>query len=130
MILVPDLFIPRHPELAGTCKQAVEKLVREDPSLTAVTGWYHDALWGAREHWWATREDGTIVDPTVEQFPTGHHPELRSYEVYDGTLPCRGCDLRIPKEQHSINTGFCCGGCFADTVGVPCDPCTCSKETS
>jgi hypothetical protein len=126
MICVPATLTPRRPELAGTCKQAVQRLVKADPSLTAVAGWYHDALWGAREHWWTTREDGTIVDPTVEQFPTGHIAERRFYEPFSGIYPCPGCEIGVAVESLELAVGFCCGACHGDTIGFPSGSCTCT----
>ncbi|MER6367100.1 hypothetical protein ABT255_01755 [Streptomyces mirabilis] len=123
---------PRRPDLLGTCQQAVETLVAADPRLTAVAGWYVDAVWGEREHWWAVTPDGEIVDPTVEQFPTGHVPELRHYAPYDGVYPCPGCGIAIACEDAANAVGFCCGACEGGTVGIPIGVCQCrdAREAS
>lgn len=114
---------PRRPDLRGTCQQAIERLVADEPHLTAARGWYLDAQWGPQEHWWAVDADGEITDPTVEQFPTGHIPTLRRYQAYDGTHPCPGCGVHVETEQSS--DGFCCGPCHGATVGIPVGFCQC-----
>lgn len=114
---------PRQPELRGTCKTAAEQLAKEDPSLTVVRGWYIDVHWGRQEHWWCVRADGGIVDPTVEQFPTGHVPGLRQYEPYEGIHPCPGCGTAVREDRNY--SGFCCGACYGSTVGFPGEPCRC-----
>lgn len=113
---------PRQPELRGTCQQAVEKLVEQNTNLTAVRGWYLDTCWGPQEHWWATTLDGEIIDPTVEQFPTGHIPALRSYQPYEGVHPCPGCGAPVESEQMAE---YCCGACHGSTVGIFVGICSC-----
>lgn len=88
-----------------------------------VRGWYVDAIWGEQEHWWCETSDGTIVDPTVEQFPTGHVPALRSYRPYDGVYPCGGCGASIRDGEDQ--DGFCCGACYGSVVGIWIGACEC-----
>src|SRR5215217_802471 len=50
--MTTDLQDGREPgyfELAGTCKEASEKLALSNPELTIVRGYYHCPLWGKRE---------------------------------------------------------------------------------
>ena len=54
----------------GKCKQFSEELCAQDSSLSLVKGWYHCPIWGRQEHWWCKKPDGTIIDPTVNQFPS------------------------------------------------------------
>lgn len=98
-----------------------EALADDDTSLRLVRGWYIDALWGEQEHWWCVNSAGEILDPTVEQFPTGHIPELRKYREYSGIYSCPGCGVAIAVETSPTMTadGFCCGTCYGDTVGFP-----------
>lgn len=117
---------PRQPELAGTCEQAVDSLIAQNPALTKVAGWYIDAHWGPREHFWATAPDGTIIDPTVEQFPTGHVPALRQYQPYAGVYPCPGCGIAISHPEREDPIGFCCGPCEGATIGLPIGVCSCT----
>jgi hypothetical protein len=116
---------PRRPALRGTCQKAAESLVATDPSLTLVRGWYIDAVWGQQEHWWCTDAEGGIIDPTVEQFPTGHIESLREYLPYNGLHPCPGCGTPVRAEDGETGGGFCCGGCYGSTVGIYVGPCTC-----
>jgi hypothetical protein len=114
---------PRRPELRGTCEKAAKALAQKDPSLAVLSGWYIDTIWGPQEHWWCTRTDGEIVDPTVEQFPTGHVPALREYVPYEGLYPCIGCGTPV-RQDHGYD-GFCCGACYGSTVGIPVGRCEC-----
>lgn len=76
----------------GQCEKLTEAMVAAFPELRRIPGWYHDELWGARQHWWCVTEAGEIVDPTAGQFPTRG---LGDYEEYDGrplpTNPCANC---------------------------------------
>lgn len=121
------MLSPRQPALRGTCRQAAERLAASEDGLTVVRGWYLDAHWGTQEHWWCVRTDGEIVDPTVEQFPTGHLPALRHYVPFEGLYPCVGCG--VPVEEDQTIDGFCCGACYGSTVGVGCSggPCRCGE---
>jgi len=65
----------------GKCEEAVRELCNMDSTLTPVRGWYHCWSWGKQAHWWAKREDGTIVDPAINQFPK---PHVGEYEEFDG----------------------------------------------
>lgn len=40
------------------------------PELKRVRGHYICPVWGEREHWWLVAPDGSIVDPTRDQFPS------------------------------------------------------------
>ncbi len=57
-------------EFRGKCKELAEEAIRADPSLRLVRGFYHCPMWGKQAHWWAVKSDGTVVDPSVKQFPT------------------------------------------------------------
>lgn len=56
--------------LRGTCREASEALVACHPELKLVRGHYECPIWGSQPHWWCVAPDGTVVDPTVEQFPS------------------------------------------------------------
>lgn len=53
----------------GRCAEATLEMREAFPELTRVPGYVMDSFWGKRDHWWLTSPDGTIVDPTVSQFP-------------------------------------------------------------
>ena len=101
----------------GKCKEMSEALVAADPSLTLVRGYYFDILWGRQAHWWTRKPDGTIIDPTKDQFPTkgrGH------YEEFDGMLECSNCGKEMKEEDADIdgNYAFCSYECHGRFVGV------------
>lgn len=116
---------PRRPDLRGKCQPAAEALANADPTLRVVRGWYVDIDWGEQEHWWCQRPDGTIVDPTVEQFPTGHVPALRQYREYFGVYPCFGCGIDIAEGAGVGEGRYCCGECYGADVGFPAGRCLC-----
>jgi hypothetical protein len=73
----------------GDCAEATEAMQLTFPELRRVRGFYHDHLWGERQHWWLVAPDGRIVDPTAEQFPSKGTGE---YVEYDGRpLPTGRC---------------------------------------
>lgn len=112
---------PRRPELRGRCRELAEALVDRRPELRLVRGWYGDPDWGDCEHWWCEEPDGTVVDPTVEQFPSGHIAGLGTYREYDGVHPCPGCGIPVEDEDDP----FCCGACYGAMVGLWSGRCTC-----
>jgi len=58
-------------ESYGTCQKVTKTMANDFPELKRVRGHYDCPLWGERAHWWLIALDGTIVDPTLSQFPTG-----------------------------------------------------------
>lgn len=108
---------PDTPSLRGRCRELAEAACADDPTLTLVRGWYDDPIWGAQEHWWCTRPDGTIVDPTARQFPVGGVAEW--YRPFEGLYPCAECGAEVPEAD--LVGGMCCSGsCYGRMVGVPC----------
>lgn len=103
--------------LRGKCQSAALRLAAEDPSLTAVAGWYNDPEWGREEHWWCIREDGSIVDPTAAQFPSNG---AGRYDQYVGEAWCLECGADIPWDTY-METGqpICSAKCYGRMVGVP-----------
>ena len=101
----------------GKCKQYVGEAVNNDPTLIAVRGHYICPFWGPQPHWWCVRTDGTIFDPTVDQFPM---PHVGDYIPFDGFVECAECGKRMPEENASFygNYAFCSGYCVARFVGV------------
>ncbi len=102
----------------GKCKELAEDAVRHDPTLTLVRGHYHCPDWGKQGHWWTTREDGTVFDPSAAQFPSCGMGE---YVPFDGTIECANCDKKITEETaHTIEGkyAFCSYTCYGQFVGV------------
>lgn len=104
------------PKLRGKCREYSEAAVAADPSLSLIRGWYVDPIWGRQEHWWTTRPDGTIFDPTSAQFPFGGVAEW--YEEFEGVYPCMECGTEVSEETIQTNQGCCSGRCFGRMVGI------------
>jgi hypothetical protein len=101
----------------GKCKEFSEALCAEDPTLTLVRGHYLCPYWGEQQHWWCTQPDGTIVDPTKDQFPSKGAGE---YVPFDGTVYCEECGTALT-EDTAIWMGrypVCSDRCARSLVGV------------
>ena len=104
----------------GRCKELSEEACKADPLLTLVRGHYFCPIWNTEEpHWWTVRQDGTIYDPTKEQFPS---KGMGLYTPFDGTVSCSECGKEIPEEAAYIDENghyaFCSGTCYGRFVGV------------
>jgi hypothetical protein len=102
----------------GRCKELSEAACAADPTLKLVRGHYYCPIWNSEEpHWWTLRQDGTIHDPTREQFPSHGCGE---YTPFDGMVSCEECGKNIAEEDAIIesNYAFCSGRCYGKCVGV------------
>lgn len=102
----------------GKCKEFCEELIKQDPTLKLVRGYYFCPIWNTDEpHWWCVKPDGTIVDPTAKQFGSKGNG---IYTEFDGTFNCANCDKQIKEEdaQFYSNYIFCSGECIARFVGL------------
>lgn len=104
-------------DLRGKCKELSEQEVKDDPSLTLVRGYYHCPIWGRQQHWWCKKPDGTIVDPSVKQFPTAGVGA--DYEEYDGIVFCEYCSSSILEDDayfvdHHV---YCSDAHYARDIG-------------
>lgn len=104
----------------GRCKELSEEACMNDPSLTLVRGHYLCPIWRKEEpHWWTVRQDGTIYDPTREQFPS---KGAGIYTPFSGMVSCSECGKEIPEEEAYIdgngNYAFCSYACNGRFVGV------------
>ena len=54
----------------GQCKEVTRQMAADLPELTRVRGHYYCWAWGERAHWWLADANGTIIDPTAQQFPS------------------------------------------------------------
>jgi hypothetical protein len=101
----------------GQCRQLVEAACANDPALTLVRGFYICPVWGRQMHWWAKQADGTIVDPSVKQFPTaGTGAE---YIEFDGTIECEFCHKSVNEEDSYMveHHAYCSYECYGHDVG-------------
>lgn len=101
----------------GKCKELSEAACAADPSLRLARGHYRDAIWGEQEHWWCVRPDGSIHDPTKDQFPTKGNGE---YVEFDGWCSCAECGRAI-REEDAYMAGYypcCSGSCAMRLVGL------------
>jgi len=109
---------PDH-SLRGRCHELAKKACEEDPTLRLVRGHYYCAHWGEQPHWWAEKPDGTIVDPTAAQFPSGGRG---AYIEFDGFVECEECGKCLPEAEMIMagngNHPVCSDTCYGRLVGV------------
>ena len=101
----------------GKCKEMSEALIADDPSLELVRGYYLCPWWGEQPHWWVKRRDGSILDPTKDQFPSKGSGR---YIEFDGMIECSNCGKEISEDDADIdgNYAFCSYQCHGRFVGV------------
>lgn len=99
----------------GKCQELSMELVEKDPSLALVRGFYICPLWGKQAHWWVRKQDGTIIDPSVKQFPTAG--VCADYEEFNGECSCEECG-KIIKEEDLVSGRVCSYECYGKMVGV------------
>lgn len=101
----------------GKCKELSEEAIKQDPTLRLVRGYYYCPIWGQQDHWWCERADGSIYDPTKNQFPSkgiGH------YEEFNGLVYCEQCGKEMKEEEAQFAGRYpvCSLRCYAHLVGV------------
>jgi hypothetical protein len=102
----------------GRCKELSDKACVEDPTLKLIRGHYYCPIWNTEEpHWWCEREDGTIHDPSSQQFPSNGNG---TYIPFDGTVACAECGRKMQEEDASFegNYAFCSTLCKMRFVGL------------
>lgn len=101
----------------GKCKEMSEALVAIDPTLTLVRGHYYCFAWGEQPHWWVKTKDGTVIDPTKNQFPS---KGAGNYVEFDGIVRCSNCNKTMHEENASFesNYAFCSYECHGRFVGA------------
>lgn len=102
----------------GKCKEMSEAACLADPTLRLARGHYHDAMWGEQAHWWCVKPDGTIIDPTKDQFPT---KGSGAYIEFDGRVECSNCGKEGTEDIFDCSHGrycFCSSQCYGQFVGV------------
>lgn len=97
----------------GLCAALSLEMQKVFPELERVRGHYVCPFWGNREHWWLVTSDGTIVDPTVEQFPSKGLGDYIEWEegASEPTGECYNCgDYTFNDES------FCSSTCEQTTI--------------
>lgn len=110
-----ETYVARQPNrfVRGKCSDATKEMVAAFPELRRVCGFVR-APWGDDQHWWCIAPDGSVVDPTREQFPA-----VFGYEEVDLANPhrpiptgrCADCG-----EPTFNGESFCGSACEAATV--------------
>lgn len=98
-------------ELRSTCEEAAIAACDRDPSLRLVRGHYWCPLLNTEEaHWWTVRPDGSIYDPTREQFMSAG---AGAYTEFAGTITCEHCGQKAQEEEASFAGGhaYCSYDC-------------------
>lgn len=99
-------------DIVGKCRELSLEAAKLYPSLKVVRGHYHCPIWGERAHWWCVRPDGSIHDPTKDQFPSGGFGE---YVEFSGMVTCANCGKELQEEQATIDGNghyaFCSYAC-------------------
>lgn len=102
----------------GRCRELSVAACTADSTLTLVRGHYWCPIWNRSEpHWWAKRQDGSIFDPTKEQFPS---KGLGEYTEFSGRIACAECGVAVKEEEADIdgNYAFCSHLCHGRFIGV------------
>jgi len=102
----------------GKCREFCDEACKNDDSLTMVRGHYFCPIWNTEEaHWWCTYPDGTIFDPTKDQFPSKGHG---IYTPFSGFVSCSNCGKEIKEDdaQFESNYAFCSYSCHMRFVGL------------
>lgn len=101
----------------GKCKEMSEALVKENPTLSLVRGYYICTIWGEQQHWWTKDKNGQINDPTAKQFPSKGKGE---YIEFSGIVTCVECGIEMEEETATFDSsyGFCSTKCNARFVGI------------
>lgn len=94
------------PDPHRQCKEVTERMAAAFPELRRVRGHYVCPSEGPQPHWWMVTPDGTVLDPTREQFTS---PGQGVYEPHQGPEPtgtCLNCGALVYGE-----TPFCDSDC-------------------
>lgn len=119
---VPNFSMNNY-SLRGTCERAARELANRDTKLRVVRGHFLCPYWGEQAHWWCEDQDGTIIDPTVQQFPSHAFVTKDNYHEWDGSLSCANCGkVGIQDESWTItgngHYAVCSYTCHGQLIGV------------
>jgi len=101
----------------GKCKELSEAAIALDPTLRLVRGHYYCPMWGQQDHWWCEKPDGTIVDPSVNQFPS---KGMGEYEEFNGVCECAQCGKEVSEDEAILEGRYalCSENCRLRFVGL------------
>lgn len=106
-------------KLRGKCKEMSEELIKNNPKLELVRGYYFCPIWNTEEqHWWCRdKETKLIIDPTKDQFPS---KGVGIYAEFDGVLKCEQCGKEFLEEHMGFagNYPVCSDICHGALIGV------------
>ena len=88
----------------GACYKTCVEMQAVFPELILTKGYYLCYRRGVRNHWWLKTEDGQVIDPTKNQFPSngiGFYQEFEENEPIP-TGKCHNCG------DFCYNNDFCC----------------------
>ena len=107
-------------EFRGRGKELCAAAVEADPTLTLVRGHYFERMWPSdpeQPHWWCVKPDGTIVDPSVRQFPSNG---IGAYIPFNGIVACSNCGKEMQEDEASYDSNycFCSTSCHGQFVGI------------
>lgn len=105
-------------EFRGQCRPLCDAIIASEPSLTLVRGHYYCPIWQSLEpHWWCTKPDGTIVDPSCRQFPSNGKG---TYTPFSGVVECSNCGKEMEEEDADFESNycFCSDACHMRFVGL------------
>jgi hypothetical protein len=120
--------LPHDPSVAGWCQFAATKMAKQFPELRLARGWYGTPQ-RKSAHWWCVAVDGTIVDPTGEQFKERGLFD-RYIELDVNAIACTGCTSTVAESDPSFyvvaDSPFCsktCAGASSHCAecGSSCD---------
>lgn len=94
------------PDPHGQCKEVTEQMAAAFPELRRVRGHYVCPSDGPQTHWWMVTPDGTVLDPTKEQFASKGQGAYEPHEGPEPTGTCLNCGGLVYGE-----TSFCNSNC-------------------
>jgi hypothetical protein len=95
------------PDPHGQCKEVTARMAAAFPELRRVRGHYVCPSDGRQQHWWMVSPDGTVLDPTKEQFSSRGQGLYEPHEGPEPTGTCLNCGALVYGE-----TSFCNANCM------------------
>jgi hypothetical protein len=74
-----------------TCREVTQSMAEAFPDLKRIRGHYCCPVSGTQPHWWLIDSQGSIVDPTANQFPSRGTGDYVEYAGPEPTGKCLDC---------------------------------------